>query len=706
MAERFDVKQISSIVRQMRQDRRDHDERLRRRRLLIEMATEAYIAGNGTGTNIPPPFTKSQLAIQVMLGDIVKAQQQYTAIFTANTPQITVTPIVVNRDTATDRVDQKMGDEERLLNALWEAMGGPQAHKRIGMSQSWGRVGWYFVMPRDQLGGLPERRYYDDLTDAEIEELQATGGLTPEPIEAPDGKRRYAESGESYVHRRTEAARAKAADSMFALSTFSPDVVYAEYDADGVKWAAAVLEVPAYNFGPGSDYAKAHAKLNGKDADIEKWGLYYDRSQNRIVGGVTTGGEPDVHTANRWTYTIFATREEVYCLASNSPDGSGELVWHAEHNGGRCPLVPAPGFLTDSTRPGGEYSSPMEAMFAIAAPFNQAMTLLALATSFNATARWVLVREDGSLVPDPVTGDPKVLVSDTALGLDPTKVEVVSGTPMQLKIDVESLFKLAEFYEAKKDTYMPSAAVVGGEGYSGSTAWGMQQAIEQGLADMKQPVDNHANAVKEVMLLCIVWMRQREETIYAVSLPGKRSDARSVQGLIEFDPKDLVTSINVKQSASTAQSKIVTRAAGQEALTAGTVTLRGFFEQFTDEDDARAAELNIYADRLFQVAAFGTSDAIQPGSVAWDYMLALRGEMSQKLLAIPTVAIRTATDMALNAQSHAAQQQLTMTQQSAGQANLADEMGMGQPGLGGRPTTPPAGANVAPALPAAPVGVA
>lgn len=697
---RFDEKQIAHIVSQMRRDRAEHDERLRTRRLLIEMATESYLQGNATGTNVPAPYTKSQLAIQVMLGDIVKAMQQYAAIFTANTPQITVTPIVVNRDTATARVDRKMGDQEALLNSMWESMGGPQAQKKIGMSQAWGRVGWYFVMPRDQLGGLPERKYYDDLTDEQVAELKAGGGITPEPIEGPDGKRKYAESGERYVTRHTEAARARATDSMFALTTFAPDTVYPAYDADGVKWAAAVLETPAYDFGPGSAYAMSHAKLNGLDVDTSKWGLYYDAGEKRIVGGVTQGGE-DKTASNRWTYTIFVTREEVYCLASNSPESAGTLIWYAEHNGGRCPLIPAPAFHTDSSRPGGEYSSPMEAMFAIAAPFNQAMTLLALATSFNATARFVLVREDGSLVPDPITGDPKVLVSDTAMGMDPTKLEIVSGTPMQLKIDVESLFKLAEFYEAKKDTYAPSSAVIGAEGYAGSTAWGMQQAIAQGLADQQQPVDNNAQAVKEINLLCIAWMRQREETIYAISLPGKRSDARSVQGLIEFDPKDLVTSINVKQSSNTAQAKIVTEAAGREALAAGTVNLRGYLERYTDIDDARAEEINIYADRLFQMAAFGTSDTIQPGSIAYDYMLALRGEMSQKMLSIPSVALRTATDMALGAQSSAAQQ--TLQQAQAGQAQIIPEAR--QPGQG-MAMTPPAGSNVPAAAQTAPVGVA
>ena len=701
MSERFTAAEISRIVRTMRSARTDHDERLRRRRMLIEMATEAYVESNGTGTNIPPPFTKSSLAIQVMLGDIVKAQQQYTAIFTANTPQITVTPIVPDGGEASGRVDKRMGEQERLLNSLWEMMGGPAAQKKIGASQAWGRVGWYFVMPRDDLAGMPERRYYADLSDAEITQLKRTGGLTPEPIESPDGRSAYAESGDSYVSRRREAGRARAADSLFTLMTFPPDVVYAAPDADGVKWAAACLEVPSFEFGPSSSYARSHAARSAPEGiDTRKWGLYFDKSQRRVVGGITAGGEYDV--LERWTYTIFATREEVYCLVSDTPDGVGELVWYSEHLGGRCPIIPAPAFYTDSSRPGGEYSSPMEALFAIAAPFNQAMTLLALATSWNATSRWVLVRPDGELVPDEATGDPKVVAFDnTALGLDPTKIEVVAGAPMQLQLNVDSLFKLAEFYEAKKDTYSPSAAVIGGEGYAGSTAWGMQQAIAQGLADMKQPVDNHAAAVKEIMLLCIAWLRQREEPIYAISLPGERADARSVSGLIEFDPQHLVTAIAVKQSSSTQQAKIVARAAGQEALQAGTVTLRGFYEQFTDEDDARAAEINIYADRLFQMAAFGSSVGIEQGSIAYDYMLALRGEMSQKMLALPAVAIKTATDMALDAQTQAAQQ--TLQQEQAAQGGLPP--GVAEPGLG-MATTPPAGDNVASPMLTAPVGAA
>ena len=672
----FDERQIASIVRRLRQDRQEHDQRLRVRRLLIDMVPEAYKQGNGTGTNVPKPFDTSPLVIQSMLGDLAQACRQYAAVFSSNPPRPRVIPVVVERDTATKRANRLAGEQERLMTAMWDKAGGRRAQDKIGYSQAWGRVGWYFTLPRKDAYGLPDRLYYADLTQQEVDQLRVEGKITPEPIEGKDGTRSYAESGESWMARRREHAKAMAADSMMMLMTFAPDVVYAAYDADGVKYATAVMEVPSMDFGPGSDYAEAAAKYRD-DPMYAKYGMVKDR-EGRIVAGTTVGGEHDVHNADKWYYTIFASRSEAYCLVSSNPDGAGTLVWYAEHNGGKCPFIPAAAFHTDSSRPGGEYSSPMEKAFAEAVPINQLMTLLSLDAGYSGIPRWVFVRKDGSLVRDD-TGDPVVQVSETAPGLDPRQAIVTDGTPVQLTIEsMDVILKVLTFYAERFDAAMPSSAVVGGEGYSGSTAWGLRQAIEQALADLQQPVRNHAQAVEDIFQLWIRWMGEVDVDLYAYAAPQGKQGSRSVAGLIQFNPADLVTSIQVTQSSDTSQAKVIKQAAGIEAMTAGVATLGDYFRDYSDVDDAREAEMNIESDKMMRMALGTSPSSYDPGSIAFDFMMALRGELSQRMLEIPSVAIKTATDMAVGAQQQADQ----ATRQTMQDSNMAAAVGAVQPGMG------------------------
>jgi hypothetical protein len=66
--------------------------------------------------------------------------------------------------------------------------------------------------------------------------------------------------------------------------------------------------------------------------------------------------------------------------------------------------------------------------------------------------------------------------------------------------------------------------------------------------------------------------------------------------------------------------------------------------------------------------------------VLFDYAMALRGRLSQKMLAMsPGFALTTAEQMATQAQ---AQFQQTQAQQTAQGGNVAGSMGITQPGLG------------------------
>ena len=697
---RFSEKQIHSIVRRLRDGRQDWDRDMRVRRMLWERYAEAYVDGNGTGTNVTAPFHKSSLIIKSLGGDVVQGLQQYTEIVSSNAPRVIVPPVSVDSDTITKRIDTDAAKQERLLMTLWDNAGGRKSQRKVTWSAMWGRVGWYRTAQRDRAFGMPERTFYGDMSDDELQALKDAGKATPEPIQNRDGLYSYAESGEAYMERRKQASRNRAlsARSLFTLEAFPPDVVYPAYDSDGVKYAAAILEIPSLDCGPGSQYAQALHKRTGSTEDPAKYGLYYDRNRKQIVGGVTQGGE-ETGSGETWTFTIFETRDETYYLVGSGPDSIGTLVAYAEHDFGDCPFVPAPAYHTDSSRPGYEYSSPMEAVFALASPLNQAMTFVSNIMAFNAMARWVLVREDGKLVPDPDTGDPMILTSDSAIGLDPNVTEVVAGTPMQLKIDGEFVYKVVEFYSEKMRAAMPSQAATGQEG--ATTAWGLKQQIAAQFAVLQQPVDNHAEAVKAVMSRWIHALRAAKtrgeiDQVYAFALPSKRRDARSVRGLVEFDPERLVDSIIVRQSSATEQAKVVNQQMGIEALAAGVTTRRKMLEDYFEAEDARADDIEIVGYDLAQFVLYGDVSKVQQDSVLFELALMLRGRIQQRMLQLsPQHAISTAESMAMRAQEQFLASQQSVVDPAAAQAtegNVAEAAGMREAGMGmGMDVPEPAG---------------
>lgn len=689
MPPRFDESAIARIVKRMREDYAPHRAKLRVRRLLLDLVAESFVPGNGTGTNIVPPFDKSRLIIQTIPGDISKAALEYKAIVAANSPKVKVANVLVDRNEATQKKDRTAAEEERVRQVMWDAAGGREKQGIVTYSQCWGRVGWYFTQRRMHAFGMPERIYYeaDGLAPEELQALKDSGRVVPEPVER-DGRMVYAESGTSYLDRRDRASKqhAVSARSLYTLDTFGPDVVTAAWDSDGVKWAEATLEVPAYEFGPGSEYAKAHHKYTGSTDDIEKYGLYYDAGQKRIVGGITRGGEPDVHQSKTWTYTIFATREEVYCLVSASQESVGTIVAYSEHDFGMCPFVPVPAYRTDSNRPGAQFASPMEKMFSEAPILAQLMTLSTLIAGYDGIPRWGIVRDDGSLAMDSKTGDPVVIASESAPALDPKEAEVIGGKPFLFQIGVDTIMKLVEFYAERFDEGKPNAAAVGGEGVAGSTAWGMRQMIEQTLATLKEPVENHAAAVAMVQrmwghdLRCAA-ERGEIDTIYA--FPVSKGKGRASQSLISFNPADFTDAFEVVQSADTAQSRIVKQQAGIERLASGTTTLRKVLEEFMEEDDPRQVETEIMAYDLARLALYGDTTKIQPTSVLYDFALALRGRISQKLMEMsPAYSIATAEQMATSAQQQFNASQQALLAPPGGGADMAGATGIVQPGMG------------------------
>jgi hypothetical protein len=84
-------------------------------------------------------------------------------------------------------------------------------------------------------------------------------------------------------------------------------------------------------------------------------------------------------------------------------------------------------------------------------------------------------------------------------------------------------------------------------------------------------------------------------------------------------------------------------------------------------------EILSIATKLENAALFGASDIIQQGSVAWDTMMAIRGQITDRLLLLsPAFSLATATDMAESAAINANQPK----------GNVSQATGQIEPGIG------------------------
>lgn len=680
----FTDEQVGRLVTELQEEYAPHMARLRVRRLLLEMASESYVESNGTGTNVPEPFDRSKLIIRTIIGEPSKELQRYAARVSSNAPTCNVIPPVIGKEEVTKTADKHAAEQERLLMAMLDAAGGKKLQRQISWSQCWGRVGWYLTMPRDAEWGLPDRIYYDDISEDELEAMRNAGMVTPEPIEDPkDGTFKHAESAGSWIERRQRVKHEKAVAgaSLNTLEALPPDVVYPRWDRDGLKYVAVIEEVPSSTFAPGSELALSAGKLDDVSSeDMQRYTLIIGKD-GKVEGGVTKGGEPGSTKGTAWKLVRFFTRNEVYYFAAASTGQmlNGKVVWHQEHGDGIVPVIPSPFAETDSMRPGAEFTSPLEAVFAYTPAVNQLMTLLSNVGAFNGIPRWVIESKDGQLIPDAETGEPRVLNQESAVGLDPKDAEVVGGTIKQLKIeDPDILLSLLQFYMERLDMVKIPDVATGAAGTSGP-AWNVRQQIAQTQIDLQPAVDNHASAVEQVFKIWIRRMRKLGEPVLMFAAPGKRGSMRSMRGLIEFDPENLVESIQVTQDSNTPSDRIVLQQHGIELLAAGRIDDRQYFETYALEADPEEAETRIYVQSIKKFVLVGDTSQVAPGSVLHNVALAVQGRVTQQLLQqSPNFALASAEQMAAEAQ----QQALMETQAMTGQGSPASATGLSQPGIG------------------------
>lgn len=578
-------------VTRIHQERSD---RVQVRRWLVDRTSDAHNR-QATGTALNTTFDVGQV-LQPMIGDVAEAMQFYVSRIAANDPEPHIAPLV-SRSKVTATQDRNAAEQERLLSALWDTAGGRDQQWKIAWSQCLAGVGWYLTYPRDLGWGLPDRTYFDDASDEELERLRSEGLITE--IER-DGVMTYAERADIWQQRREEAMQQRAVDakSLFVLEALPYEAVKARFDSDGVKEAWVIEEVPAISLGAnGSEYARLAARRDNFDGDLERYGLTLDE-QGRVIGGVDKGsGEA---TNGTWTLVRYFNRlEAVFIVCGNGMRGGKEVlrVRHGATDAGRavCPAVPVAFYETDSFDPNGQYSTPMERVFALAPLINQLETHFSLAAVYNGEPRWVveLNGKDGGGVLRDSEGNPVIVEKGAAPGLSPADAVAYPGTLRQLTIDTTSIEAAITLYLEQLADAKPSPALSGG-GSAAGPALTLRTMIREQSQTTSQAVSHHAGAVKSVFRMWTGWLRQLDTMVYAWSMPGGRSSERELRGYIEFDPADLTDSFVVLQDANTAADRVVIEQEGLELSAAGKIDDYEFHDKYRREPDAREAVVRQY----------------------------------------------------------------------------------------------------------------
>ena len=676
----------------------DVQEMMRGRRLLVSRSQGAQDA-NLTGTRIVSPFDKTSLALRTMIAEPAMGVQYYKSRITANRPEVKVIPYTARADVSVT-ISRRAAEQERVDAELLDAAGLKEVQEQCGYGMTLGGVAYLLVLPREEDWGLPERLYYTDLTDGEVERLKREGQITPRRTMAPSGKWGYAERADRWKERRKRKASERALSgsgaSIFSMRAFPRDMCVGEDDGEssrlGMKWWAAIEEVPADSVAPGTDLARAAARRNGAQADdLDLYG-FMRNDKGEIVGGISRGvplnsgwSRPDLFTLIRY----FDREEQVIMIAPQGGVQGAFEIWRGKHG---CtvmgapanPAIAVPFFRADVSTPRQAFGTPMDQVYAYAPIANQALTLRSNAMAFNLIPRWVTKAPKGRTGEDQMfraeDGEPKLLDTAETPGLNPDQIAVYPDDVTQLLIRTEDSDKFLAMVFGQIHNAMPgqSAQGAGAE----TTAWGTQIAVQQSQATLQEPVVNWAGAIRGVVWRMHGWLRRMDVPVQFYSAPRERhSDSK---GLIEFDPRDITDSILVTQDIDTPGERTARIQIGTELWMSGAITDEVYAEDYLREQDPRQWVIDRYVQIAVDYAMLGKMPAMSqpqmwPESLIVQIANGIRGDVHYQLLdSSPNYALA-------NARTQATQlnQQMGMMPPTEGMGGAISEAGgVRQPGMG------------------------
>lgn len=586
---RWDEKQLSSIVQDLKT-------RYQQRDLKCEI-WNALIFGRDddakTGTYVPKPFDRSQLVIKTRFGDLVHDAQQLTAQITENQARVMVVTTNPYKREVSQRARENAAELERGLMGLDHAAGGEAVQEEVAWSQITMGCGAIVTYEQAAGWGLPERIFYDELSDDDLQREDWPEGRTA--ARDKNGRWRQAETADLWERRKAEARANVAGTSLFHLEAVPWDKLYVDEDKRGIKCAVIIEEVPALNYGPESEMLKG--------TDFYEYGLIKG-SGGSIVGGVSVGDVPESSSfSESWTLHRIFTRDEVYHYVTPSGGvGNGIIVYATKHDYGEVPVYLAPFRRTGSGRPEERYVPGLKAAYALMPLVNQLATLMSNLAAYKGTPRLFVQMPDGQYAIDEATGDPRT-ADPQLMGNDPSVTDLIDNGGVLRSInevlkDDGMMFSLLQFYVNRMDRVLAPPAATGNAAESGIPAWNTRLNQQAHSRSLKAAVKNHASAKEGQFRNWIRTIRRRKETVGVLTVPGERGEEKGLRYFIEIDPETVTDSIRVFQDPNTMEERLTLEQVGAEKLAAGTITLRQYFEDYVGDDDPDARVRDLERERM------------------------------------------------------------------------------------------------------------
>lgn len=591
MPEFSDESEIAKFLREIRDEFSERD-------LIIELWDALTFRTRDreqeTGQYVPPPFDKSRTIIKHSTGILADRVQFLAGKVAENPPNFVVfTPVEGNGQPTQTRL-KKAREQELAMNGIYwsanqRAMG--SFEQKIAWSQVSKGVGWYHSYRARDGWALPDRMFFHDPSDEEIERLRSEGiSLTEAFVGGPENST-HAESPESISRRRDAARKQKAVDgeTLYVIEAIAPGKVYWREDSDGLSKVVVLEDIPKTVLG-------------------DEWGVV-EQDGAVIAGrepGTPVGKSTTANTmrAGTWTLARIWTRTEFYYyIAAGGTDsfGGGRIVASGAHTYGEVPFWPAVATETDSADPARKYLPAIYGALAIIPGYNQILTLLSNAAIFNTTPRYVIIRSDGGMVVDPDTGEPVTFSSDTGIGIDPQFVSIIEGGGefQQLKIEnVDDLISLLSQYTAAMDATLPSDAALGASG-SSEPAWGTR--LKQAAQNIKVAplVEGRAKALGGMGRMWSRDLRYTGTKMYAKSAPHRRGKANNIRGVIELNPDDIVMDVGARLDKHDLQERLQLIQIGGELLDSFRIDPIKYYEDYAGSDDPHGDFQRAIAYRAF-----------------------------------------------------------------------------------------------------------
>lgn len=668
---RWKSHEVSSIIRDLMERFQARDDRYMLREALLFRRTWNE---QRTGQYVPPPFNGSPTLIKHASGILIQRALHLSAKASENPPNVRVNVVTSSTGNATDKALTAAGNQQAALDAMeYEAdLHADESQQKLASFYATVLgVGWYHEYENALGWQTPSRIYYDPLAEDEMETLRKTGKIE-RAIPDADG-REFAESNDLWDRRKFEAMKDNAlnGETLTIQEVLHPGSVYYRKDTRGISLVAVVEEVPLWDM-------------------MNEFGVVEDDQGNIVVGADLGAPAFGLETSGKtWIRIRLWTRDEVYYYVSRhqggKPTNAGRIVYHSKHDYGEVPFWPSAAYYTGSSSPPEEEYIPLlEGAYAQIPGYNQLITLLSNASVFNATPRYIVIRNDGAPVMDPSTGDAMMFETDNVAGLDPNVTAVIEagGEFRQLKIEnVSDLVTLLEVYSQQLDDTLPPEAATGASSQH-EPAWGTR--LKQAAANIviKPLVDNHARAKTKQNRWRSRIIKHRGRPVVLYARPKRSGEIAHARREITLKPEDISLNISVHQDDHDAQEKIILMQVGTELYDAKRIGPIKYYGDFLGEDDPLAAYKEAKAGEL--------AEAIYANISVPRIMERVQGR----------IAPRTPNEIQAEGEANA--------RPDVKSANPAEAAGVRQPAIGEAPTQnplPPLGGAGAPAVEGAlPVG--